>query len=121
MEMCFLVVVALVTTMSVPVVGALLMFSLMVGAPGAARSFAAKPLSALSLSVGISVTIVWIAIAASYETEWPVGSSSRPRRGVLHCRTWLGRVASVRCRARGQRRAPGDETGTARVGHRDER
>jgi zinc/manganese transport system permease protein len=73
MEMCFLVVVALVTTMSVPVVGALLMFSLMVGAPGAARSFAAKPLSALSLSVGISVTVVWIAIAASYETDWPVG------------------------------------------------
>jgi zinc/manganese transport system permease protein len=73
MEMCFLVVVALVTTMSVPVVGALLMFSLMVGAPGAARSFTDKPLGALGLSVGISVAIVWIAIAASYETDWPVG------------------------------------------------
>ncbi|MFZ2056244.1 MAG: iron chelate uptake ABC transporter family permease subunit [Acidimicrobiales bacterium] len=73
MEMYFLVVVALVTTMSVPVVGALLMFSLMVGAPGAARSFTDKPLGALGLSVGISVAIVWIAIAASYETDWPVG------------------------------------------------
>ncbi|MGD0874481.1 MAG: metal ABC transporter permease [Acidimicrobiales bacterium] len=73
MEMCFLVVVALVTTMSVPVVGALLMFSLMVGAPGAARSFADRPWSALGLSVVISVVIVWIAIAASYETDWPVG------------------------------------------------
>jgi zinc/manganese transport system permease protein len=49
------------------------MFSLMVGAPGAARSFTDKPLGALGLSVGISVAIVWIAIAASYETEWPVG------------------------------------------------
>ena len=73
MEMCFLVVVALVTTMSVPVVGALLMFSLMIGAPGAARSFTDKPIGALGLSVGISVAIVWIAIAASYETDWPVG------------------------------------------------
>jgi zinc/manganese transport system permease protein len=73
MEMCFLVVVALVTTMSVPVVGALLMFSLMVGAPGAARSFTDKPLGALCLSVGISMAIVWIAIAASYATNWPVG------------------------------------------------
>ncbi len=73
MEMCFLVVVALVTTMSVPVVGALLMFSLMIGAPGAARSFTHKPMGALSLSVGISVAIVWIAISASYETDWPVG------------------------------------------------
>ena len=73
MEMCFLVVVALVTTMSVPVVGALLMFSLMIGAPGAARSFTGNPLGALSLSVALSVTIVWVAIAASYETDWPVG------------------------------------------------
>ena len=73
MEMYFLVVVALVTTMSVPVVGALLMFSLMVGAPGAARSFTDKPLGAMGLSVGIAVAIVWIAIAASYETDWPVG------------------------------------------------
>ncbi len=73
MEMWFLVVVALVTTMSVPVVGALLMFSLMVGAPGAARSFTDNPLGALSVSVGISVAIVWTAIAASYETDWPVG------------------------------------------------
>ena len=30
-------------------------------------------MAALGLSVGISVAIVWIAIAASYETDWPVG------------------------------------------------
>jgi zinc/manganese transport system permease protein len=72
-EMYFLIVVALATTMSVPVVGALLMFSLMVGAPGTARSFTDKPLGALGLSVAFSLAIVWIAIAASYETGWPVG------------------------------------------------
>jgi zinc/manganese transport system permease protein len=73
MEMCFLVVVAVATTMSVPVVGALLMFSLMIGAPGAARSFTDTPAVALGLSVVISMLIVWIAIAASYVTDWPVG------------------------------------------------
>jgi len=73
MEMCFLVVVAVATTMSVPVVGALLMFSLMIGAPGAARSFTAKPLVALGLSVAISLLILCISIAASYLTDWPVG------------------------------------------------
>jgi zinc/manganese transport system permease protein len=36
-EMCFLVVVALATAMTVPVVGALLIFSLMIGPPAAAR------------------------------------------------------------------------------------
>ncbi|HLN04705.1 MAG TPA: metal ABC transporter permease [Acidimicrobiales bacterium] len=73
MEMYFLVVVAFATTMSVPVVGALLMFSLMIGAPGAARSFTDRPFCAMSLSVGISIAIVWIALAASYESDWPVG------------------------------------------------
>jgi zinc/manganese transport system permease protein len=73
MELCFLVIVALATTMSVPVVGALLMFSLMVGAPGAARVLTSRPLAALGVSVAFSVMIVWIAIAASYETEWPIG------------------------------------------------
>ena len=73
MEMYFLAVVALATTMSVPVVGALLMFSVMVGAPGAAGSFTDKPLHALGLSVGIALAIVWIAIGAAYESDWPVG------------------------------------------------
>jgi zinc/manganese transport system permease protein len=73
MEMCFLVIVAVATTMSVPVVGALLMFSLMIGAPGAARAFTSKPVVALALSVAISLLVVWVAIAASYLTNWPVG------------------------------------------------
>jgi zinc/manganese transport system permease protein len=72
-EMAFLVVVALVTTLSVPVVGALLVFSLMIGPPGAARSFTDNPLGALVLSVAIALCIVWIAIAASYLSNWPVG------------------------------------------------
>ena len=73
MEMAFLVVVALVTTMSVPVVGALLVFSLMIGAPGAARSFTDNPLSALALSVAIALGIAWTSIASSYLSNWPVG------------------------------------------------
>ena len=73
MEIGFLFVVAVATTMSVPVVGALLMFSLMIGAPGAARVVTGRPSLALALSVAMSLAIVWIAIAASYETDWPVG------------------------------------------------
>ena len=73
MEIYFLVIVALATTMSVPVVGALLMFSLMIGAPAAARSFTARPLRAFGLSVVISLAVVWLAIGAAYESNWPVG------------------------------------------------
>jgi zinc/manganese transport system permease protein len=73
MEMLFLVVLALATAMTVPVVGTLLIFSLMIGAPAAARSFTDRPLVAMALSVAFALVIVWIAIAASYETNYPVG------------------------------------------------
>jgi len=73
MEMLFLMVLALATAMTVPVVGTLLIFSLMIGAPAAARSFTDRPLVAMALSIAFALLIVWIAIAASYETNYPVG------------------------------------------------
>jgi zinc/manganese transport system permease protein len=73
MEMCFLLVVALATTMTVPVVGTLLIFSLMIGAPAAARSFTDRPGRALCLSVAFALLTVWAAIALSYSTDYPVG------------------------------------------------
>jgi zinc/manganese transport system permease protein len=73
MELCFLTVVALASTMTVPVVGTLLIFSLMIGAPAAARSLTDRPLAAMALSVAIALITVWSAIAASYTTNYPVG------------------------------------------------
>ena len=72
-EIYFLVVMALATSMTVPVVGALLMFSLMIGPPAAARSVTARPGVALALSVLIALATVWISIALSYRTNWPLG------------------------------------------------
>jgi zinc/manganese transport system permease protein len=59
--------------MTLPVVGALLIFSLMIGPPAAARSFTDRPLIAILLSVGIALGTVWIAIASSFESNWPIG------------------------------------------------
>jgi len=73
MELVFLLVVAIVTTMAVPVVGTLLIFTLMVAPAGAARLLADRPHRAILLSVAIAVVTVWISIAASYLTNWPVG------------------------------------------------
>jgi zinc/manganese transport system permease protein len=72
-EMIFLVILALATAMTVPVVGALLIFSLMIGPPAAARSVTSRPLLAMILSVVIALVTVWVAIAASYLYNWPVG------------------------------------------------
>ncbi len=73
MDLAFLVVVALVTTMAVPVVGSLLIFSLLIGPPAAARSFTNRPPAAIGLSVLIALVTVWTAIAISYETNLPIG------------------------------------------------
>ncbi|HEX3802168.1 MAG TPA: metal ABC transporter permease [Solirubrobacteraceae bacterium] len=73
LEIAFLVLVALATTVTVPVVGTALIFSLMIGPPAAARAFTARPGVALTLAVAIAVGTVWAAIALSYNTNWPVG------------------------------------------------
>ena len=72
-DVAFLLLVALATTMTVPVVGTTLIFSLMIGPPAAARIFTARPGLALALSVSLALAIVWGAIALSYETYWPIG------------------------------------------------
>ena len=71
--MLFLIIVALATAMTIPVVGALLIFSLMIGPPAAARSLTSRPLLAMLLSVGIALVTVWVAVAAAYLYDWPVG------------------------------------------------
>lgn len=72
-ETLFLLVVALVTTMAVPVVGALLIFALLVGPAASARAFTSRPEAAVALSVLIALIVVWASVAVAYETNLPVG------------------------------------------------
>jgi zinc/manganese transport system permease protein len=91
MEIAFLLVVALATTMTVPVVGTLLIFSLMIGAPAAARSFTDRPGLALCLSVALALATVWTAIALSYTTNYPIGFFVGSAGAVLYVtgRLWV--------------------------------
>jgi zinc/manganese transport system permease protein len=73
LEVIFLVILACATTMTVPVVGALLIFTLMIGPPAAARCFTDRALVALGLSIVIALVTTWGALACSYTTNWPVG------------------------------------------------
>jgi zinc/manganese transport system permease protein len=72
-EMAFLAILACATTMTVPVVGALLIFTLMIGPPAAARCLSDRPDVAMVLSVAIALLTVWAALASSYAMNWPVG------------------------------------------------
>jgi zinc/manganese transport system permease protein len=72
-DLIFLALIGLATATALPVVGALLVFSLMVGPPALARTLTNAPLPALCLSGGIALAMVWAAIALSYTTNYPIG------------------------------------------------
>lgn len=73
LETWFLLLLGLATVLTLPVTGALLAFSLMVGPPAAAASFTDRPVRALLLSPAIALLQVWAAIALAYASNWPVG------------------------------------------------
>lgn len=104
MEWWFLALVALVTALALPVVGALLVFSLMVGPPAAARCLTARPPLALGLSVVLALATVWVSIALAYDTNWPVGFFVGVTGAAVYgagraWRGWRGRWAPARASA----------------------
>ncbi|MGA2835689.1 MAG: metal ABC transporter permease [Acidimicrobiales bacterium] len=113
-DMLFLLIVACATTMTVPVVGALLIFTLMIGPPAAARCLTDKPVRALVGSVVIALVTVWSAIAAAYVTDWPVGfyvgafSAAGYGAGRAY-RAWHGDRRGPVVRSAGPARPPGDQ------------
>jgi zinc/manganese transport system permease protein len=96
MELAFLLVLAAATALTVPVVGALLIFSLMIGPPAAARSFTSRPAVAIILSVIIALITVWTAIAISYQTNWPIGFFVGTLSAIAYAlgRTWAARPST---------------------------
>jgi zinc/manganese transport system permease protein len=72
-ELLFLLAVGIATTMALPVVGALLVFSLMIGPPATARFVTDRPQLAMVLSGALGLVTVWVSIAASFWSNWPIG------------------------------------------------
>jgi zinc/manganese transport system permease protein len=73
MNLYFVIVLALATAAAVPVVGSLLIFSLLIGPPAAAASLTRRPAVAMGVSVLIALVTVWSSIAAAYLANLPVG------------------------------------------------
>jgi zinc/manganese transport system permease protein len=97
MELAFLVVLGAATALTVPVVGALLIFSLMIGPPAAARALTPRPLMAIAVSVVVALITVWASVAAAFETDWPIGFFVGTGSAVAYGagRLWPSRARSV--------------------------
>ena len=93
MDAVFLVTVALATTLTVPLVGALLIFSLMIGAPEAARAVTDRPLIAIGVSAVLALVTIWVAIAAADLTDYPIGFFVGGLGAISYAfgRVWTGR------------------------------
>ena len=72
-EAAFLLVLAVVTTVAVPVVGALLVFSLLVAPAATARCLTDRPGRAVAFGVALALATVWAAVAVSYASNLPLG------------------------------------------------
>lgn len=73
MRLAFLFLVALTAALTVPVVGALLAFSLMVAPAAAAALVSHRPWTALALSVALALVAVWLSLVIAYDTNLPIG------------------------------------------------
>jgi zinc/manganese transport system permease protein len=72
-ENLFVVLIGLVCAMTVPVVGALLSFSLLIGPVATASLVTRRGLHTLLLSIVLGVATVWVALLLAYDSGWPVG------------------------------------------------
>lgn len=100
MSVLFGLVLACATTMSVPIVGALLMFALLVAPPATARLLTRRPGASTAVSTALALVTVWAAIAAAYATDWPIGFFVTGIGAVLYATARLTRTAHTRRRAR---------------------
>jgi zinc/manganese transport system permease protein len=97
LEMGFMLTLAIGSALTVPVVGALLTFSLTVGPPAAARLLVRRPFQALVLSMVLAVGTLWVSVAASYQTNLPVGFFVGVLSAVVYV---VARVATLLHRSR---------------------
>lgn len=73
LEICFLVIIGIAASIIVPMVGALLCFSLLIAPNAASVYLTSNPGKTMALSLLFSLGIVWISIVLAYLSDWPIG------------------------------------------------
>lgn len=72
LAMIFLILIAITVSLSVQVVGALLVFTLLVGPAATAVRIVQRPLWAIILAIILGVSYTWLGIFLAANSNWPV-------------------------------------------------
>jgi len=72
MSIIFVIVMAAAVTLASQVVGVILVFTLVIGPPAISVQWTRHFWSGITLSLVLSVAIVWAGIILSYITDWPI-------------------------------------------------
>jgi zinc/manganese transport system permease protein len=83
-EIFFMVVLGLVAAITVPVVGALLCFSLLIVPTAASAYITSNPKKVIGLSLVFSLFSVWISLVLAYYSEWPIGFFVSVIGGIIY-------------------------------------
>lgn len=72
MGICFMLLIAVATSIAVQVVGVLLIFALLVTPAAIASRLASRPAQGIAISVGIALAATWFGLFTSYYLPYPV-------------------------------------------------
>ena len=72
LAMIFLILIAITVSLSVQVVGALLVFTLLIGPAATAARIVQRPLWAIILAIILGVSYTWLGIFFAANSTWPV-------------------------------------------------
>jgi len=83
-EMLFMVVLGLVAAVTVPIVGALLCFSLLIVPTAASAYISSDPKKVIILSLVFSIVSVWLSLILAYFSNWPIGFFVSVIGGIIY-------------------------------------
>lgn len=72
MGICFMLLIAIATSIAVQVVGVLLIFALLVTPAAVAQRLARRPSQGIAISIGIALVATWFGLFMSYYLPYPV-------------------------------------------------
>ena len=73
LDMIFMLIIGLVAAVTVPIVGALLCFSLLITPTAASIYISCNPKKVIIISIIFSLVTIWLSLILAYYSQWPIG------------------------------------------------